>query len=303
MCTRGDSWKAAAIQEENKTIWFNFEKQRKYEKVGDLFEKAGNAYKVSQQWEDAGAMFLNAANACSVCSSYQVVGHLTESAQCYGMGGNHQQSINIWRKVVDVCIQQGDFKKAAKYVNAIAEIYVKVDEVEQAAIAYQDASDLFVKCHSLFDSNACLLKMADLLSVSGTDIVRASQIYEQLGKVSMTQYSFSAKDYFFNCLLCHLALGDYINTRLKLESFCNLCFALSKSLQSNFIENLLTACEKMDREAFTTHCFEFDLVSPLDPKKTNLLLKCKRSIPDMDPDSSMNPGINSGMNSEHIDLS
>ncbi|KAJ1441808.1 soluble NSF attachment protein, partial [Ochromonadaceae sp. CCMP2298] len=142
-----------------------------------------------------------------------------------------------------------------------------------------EAADLFVNDHKKSNANQCFLKVATLASDMG-DLSRAAAIFEDIGKDSLTSRlgAYSAKGYFFQSLLCHLALGDNVAVTQKLDSCKNLDFSFNGSRECEFIDKLLQACEGMDLEAYSDACMDFDRVSPLDPWKTSLLLKAKAFI-------------------------
>lgn len=84
------------------------------------------------------------------------------------------------------------------------------------------------------------------------DLIRAATVYENCGKESLktTLGAYSAKGYFFQCLLCHLAGGDRVAVDIKLEEFKNLDYTFPKSRECGFVEQLLQV-----RSQHTLHVF------------------------------------------------
>jgi alpha-soluble NSF attachment protein len=80
----GDKFKAEAEKALSRVTIFGFGKQQKYEDASAAFLKAGNAYKMSKDWNEAAEMFLKAAECqketdsrTDACNSY------VEAGGCY----------------------------------------------------------------------------------------------------------------------------------------------------------------------------------------------------------------------------
>jgi alpha-soluble NSF attachment protein len=57
-----------------------------------------------------------------------------------------------------------------------------------------------------------------------------------------------------------------------------LDYTYADSREGKFSRLLVDTVEGFDSEGFATACFEYDRISKLDPWKTSLLVKVKRSI-------------------------
>ena len=131
-------------------------------------------------------------------------------------------------------------------------------------------------------SNQCLAKVAELSSAAKDppDLIRAAEIYEQLGKgcLDSNLLKYNAKGYFLQCVFCHLANQDSVAAEQSLQRFLSLDYTFRDSREGKFVAELVGAVEGHDSEGFATACFEYDRISKLDPWKTSMLLKVRRSI-------------------------
>ena len=84
------------------------------------------------------------------------------------------------------------------------------------------------------------------------DLSRAAKIFEDVGKQSLESNlgKFSAKGYFFQALLCHLAQGDNVATRLKVDEFKSADYSFGSSRECEFVESLLSAIDSLNADDF-----------------------------------------------------
>ena len=133
-------------------------------------------------------------------------------------------------------------------------------------------------------ASQCLAKVAELCSAAlePPDLLRAAQIYDEMGTrcLDSNLLKYNAKGYFLQCVMCHLANGDAIASSQCLQKFYNLDFTFQDSREGKFSEQLVECVENFDSDGFATACFEYDRISKLDPWKTSILVKVKRSIAD-----------------------
>jgi len=82
MANRGDAFIADAEKIMKRTTIFGFGKSQKYEEGAEAFTKAGNAFKITKEWQKAGNAFIRAAECYAqtespndVCNSYVEAGN------------------------------------------------------------------------------------------------------------------------------------------------------------------------------------------------------------------------------------
>ena len=73
------------------------------------------------------------------------------------------------------------------------------------------------------------------------DFTKAADIFESLGHESLESKlgAYSAKGYFFQSVLCHMAAGDNVAATGKLESFKATDYNFPSSRECQFLEKLV----------------------------------------------------------------
>jgi len=130
--------------------------------------------------------------------------------------------------------------------------------------------------------NQCTAKVAELLSAAmePPDFIKAANLYDSLGKTCLESnlLKFNAKGYFLQSLLCLLASGDSIGASQALNRYDAVDYTFGESREGKFASTLTSCVENLDPEGFATACMEYDRITKLDPWKTSILVKIKRTI-------------------------
>ena len=208
---RADTLRAEGVKALNRTLIFGFGKTQKYEDAAENFKNAGNAYKLANLWQSAGECFKPASEAYQVLdSSTDVTGSLVEAAQCFKKT-NPGEAVATFRQAIDLYNLNGRFGMSSRYCKEMAEVYEQDNNSEMALKSYEEAAELFENDGKKSNANQCLLKVATISAEHG-NLSKAAEIYENIGKESMSSRlgSYSAKGYFFQSLLCYLAMGDNV---------------------------------------------------------------------------------------------
>jgi alpha-soluble NSF attachment protein len=205
-------------------------------------------------------------------------------------------AVQAYQSAVSLLTDAGRLTQAAKLCKEVAELYEN-DEVAApteagggtsnvvAAIqAYEQAAELFSLEDSKSSSSQCLQKVAELCSAAlePPDLFRAAKIYQQLGRncLDSNLLKYNAKAYFLQAVFCHLANQDAVAAQDELATYEGLDYTFGDSREGKFSAQLVECVTGMDAEALGTACFEYDRISKLDPWKTSMLVKIKRSIQD-----------------------
>jgi alpha-soluble NSF attachment protein len=294
--TKGDVFYQEAESTLKKSTWLASSTEQKYENAAESFVKAATAYKVGGCSDEAGAAYRRAADLYK-----DKLKSLGEASKCLSDAGaclkksNPAEAVGCYRSAVTLLCDAGRLNQAAKLSKEIAEIFendgASADEGEDggtaiaAAIAsYQQAAELFEMEQAKSQASSCLQKVAELSSgaLDPPELLRAAEIYEGLGRQCLDSnlLKYNAKTHFLNGILCHLANGDSIGASQALARFDSLDYTFADSREGKFARQLVECVEGFDPEGFATACFEYDRISKLDPWKTSLLVKVKRSIED-----------------------
>jgi len=293
--TKGDAFLQEAEATLNKSTWFASSTERKYEDAAECLVKAANAYKVGGCHDEAGNAYRRAADLYK-----DKLKSLGEASKCLSDAGACLQksspvdAVGCYRSAVTLLCDAGRLNQAAKLSKQIAEIFENDgaaaedgpggDAVSAAIASYQEAAKLFELEQARSQASSCLQKVAELSSgaLDPPELLRAAEIYESLGRQCLESnlLKYNAKAHFLNGIMCHLANGDSIGASQALARFDNLDYTFGDSREGKFSRQLVECVEQFDPEGFATACFGYDSISKLDPWKTSILVKVKRSIED-----------------------
>jgi len=270
---------------------FGIGNDEKYEKAADLFTKSGNAYKTNNQLEEAGMMYERAAEC------YRTANNKLDALKCTVDSASAfknatppivEKAIDGFTAAIDQYSMDGKFGQAAKYYKEIAELCENANDMDAALTSYENAAQMYTNDNKPSESTKCLIKVATMASEKG-NFQRACEIFDKAGKDSMQSRlgQYSAKGYFFQSLLCHLASGDSVSVGIKIEEYEQVDYTFPTSRECQLVKKLLEATDNMDADAFGEACFEFNRISPLDPWKTSMLAKSKGYIASNDGDGDV----------------
>jgi alpha-soluble NSF attachment protein len=200
--------------------------------------------------------------------------------------------VQAYQSAVSLLTDAGRLTQAAKLCKECAELYeneeVAVEGDKSAVVLaienYEQAAELFELEDSKSGASQCKAKIAELCSAAldPPDLIRAAQIYDELGRKCLESnlLKFNAKGYFLQSVLCHLANSDAVGANQALQRYEGVDYTFGESREGKFARQLTDCVEGYDVETFATACYEYDRISKLDPWKTSMLVKVKRTIQD-----------------------
>ena len=200
-------------------------------------------------------------------------------------------AVDAYHAAVALMVDAGRLMSAAKLSKELGEIFenedVGTEEKSSIVLAiecYEQAAELFGMEESKSQASQCLAKVAELCSAAldPPDLIRAAQIYDDLGRQCLDSnlLKYNAKGYFLQSIFCHLANGDSIAAQQALQRYGSLDYTFGDSREGKLCNSLIECVEGFDADGFATACFEYDRISKLDPWKTSMLVKVKRTISD-----------------------
>lgn len=193
-------------------------------------------------------------------------------------------AVEKYQSAISLLCDAGRLTQAAKLSKEVAEIFENDEEanISLAIENYEQAAELFGTEQSRSQQSQCMAKVAELCSAAldPPDLLRAAQIYDKLGRECLESnlLKFNAKGYFLQSVMCHLANGDSIGATQAVQKYENLDYTFSDAREGKFARQLIECVENYDPEGFATACFEYDRITKLDPWKTSMLVKVKRTI-------------------------
>jgi tetratricopeptide (TPR) repeat protein len=277
----------------------------RYEKISELYEKAGNIYKLSDK-NKAIKCFVKAHNYLLETShiysmDYQIKKFIIEIAELY-LKIDYTKSIEYYEKLINYYTEKGDISIVSKTYEIIGNIYFDnncIDEAKKILVKTLELTNMTDK------SNDVKRRVGDKLGEiiimfnekNSSAFLEASKLYFDLAedylKTKLGHYS--AKKYIFLGMLADMAGGDLVKTQIDLDKFSSLDHTFLSSREGVFISKLIDLVNSNDSEGISELSACFDKVTPFDKIQVNLLLEIKESV-----NSSL--GI-SGSFTDEVDLS
>jgi alpha-soluble NSF attachment protein len=299
---KGTACIAEAEKALSRTVIFGFGQAKKLEDAADAYNRAGNFFKLGNDFKKAAASYKKAVDQWLQTGEdrSEITSAVIEAGNCYKRAGETVKAIDMFERAIEMYNDKGRIGQSARYAKEVAEM-VETDGNHDLAIAkYRHAADLFDMDNKKSNSSQCRLKVASLLiNIGSADALReAAEVFEAAGRDSLTAKltSFSAKNHFFAALLVLMAMGDPVQVNNKMSAFKDADFSFNGTRECDFITKLVAAVEAYDIESFETACSDFDRITPLDPWKIKLLLLAKQPVIDA------NGGVATGADGE-VDLS
>ncbi|KAI9312211.1 soluble NSF attachment protein [Dichotomocladium elegans] len=271
------------LQQADKRLngWSWFGSGNKEEEAAELYEKAGNTFKLAQRWNDAGDTFLKAAVLFikKPDTQYEASKAYENAARCYKKN-NPEEAIRALENAIKIDKEGAHFRNAAKHHQEIAEIFESdLIDLKGAMDNWDQAAILYIADDSQAMVNKCLLKVAHFAAqleqydkaIEKLETVAAASVDNQLTKWSL-------KEYFLKAGLCHLCTGDLVRTRQALDKYTAMDITFENTRECQFLQGILECAENGDVELFTQKVYEFDQLTKLDHWKTSILLRIKKSI-------------------------
>lgn len=291
---------SSADEEKAKQYWMEAEKKlkssnsfmssifksgsSKLDEAAELFQKAGNLFKIAKNWTSAGRSYCNAAEIqLKQDSKHEAATMYNEASNSYRKS-DPNEALNCLLKTVDIYIDMGRLIMAAKQYQAIAELYeTEIVDMPNAIIYYEKAADLYKTEENNAAANKCLLKVAQFASEL-EQYGKAIEIYEQIAISSSENplLKYGAKDHYFRAAICHLCI-DVINCQQAVTRYETSLAGFRDSRESKFLKQLVAAVEEESGDAFTNAIKEYDTISRLDNWCVKLLSKVKKGVED-EPD-------------------
>ncbi|KAJ3127473.1 vesicular-fusion protein S17 [Physocladia obscura] len=265
--------------------WFGFGGP-KLDEAAELYMKAGNAYKLQKQWKESGDAYRSQANLLIKSGERdEAVSAFLNAAKSYKKVVPLEY-ITVLESAVSILIEKGRFSAAASNQKLIAEVYeTEIGDIKAARDAYEKAGEWYQGEEANASADGCFIKAATF-AAQLEDFEAALSMIEDVASrcVDHKLTKWSLKEYFFKAGIILLNIGDVVRVRTSLERYCGMDLSFRDQREYKFILKLADAFEAGDVEGFTNSVVEFDRFSTLDPWKTALLLRVKKSIGEEDED-------------------
>ncbi|CAM9335349.1 unnamed protein product [Ectocarpus fasciculatus] len=214
----------------------------KQEEAGELYTKAGNAFKFEKNWDQAAECFTEAAK-CFIKaegSTNDACTSFVEAANACKQASNTTGAIEAYGKAIEIYNENGRFTQSARYYKEIGELYETERNRVKAMENFEQAAGIYGGDDKKSSANDCWKKVATLAADSG-DFRRAAEIFLKLAQDSLGSKlgAFSAKGYFLQAVLSHLAAGDSVAAGNVVNTGKNTDHSYPSSRECTFSEQLI----------------------------------------------------------------
>lgn len=261
---------------------FLFGSRSKTEEAAECYQRAGNLFKITKNWEDAADSFLKGASLLSKANSrHEAATAYVDAGHCFKKF-NLTTAENCYLKAIDIYLDMGRFTVAAKHHQTIAEMYeIEPLDYDKIIQHFEQASDYFRGEESISCANRCLLKVA-AYSAEMENYQKAIVIYEQVASSVMesTLLRYCAKEYFFRAMLCHLCV-DTVAAKFSLDTYVRKYPALKETREYKLVSKIIDNVEEDNVDALTEAIREFDAIHRLDKWFVMMLLRIKNKVGSM----------------------
>lgn len=250
----------------------------RYDKITELYTKAGNIYKLSdkikaiQCYKKVLKYDQNEFNKNKI---------LLNIAELYKII-DYNKSITYYEKIISNYEEKGELDKIIKYKEIIGDLYLSNNCIDKSLQIYSEILQTINFNSDNKNLNTkkkiCEIICETLINTNNSiKILEASLIYFNLAK-DFIKHQFlqhSSKKYIFLGLLSDCAADDFVKGKKDYLEFSNLDYTFSSSFEGNFINDIFNAVESNDSEKFNSLCLSMDNIKHLDNVQVNLLLKIK----------------------------
>ncbi|KAK4363299.1 hypothetical protein RND71_018540 [Anisodus tanguticus] len=251
----------------------------KYEDAADLFDKAGNCFKLAKSWDQAGAVYVKLANChLKLDSKHEAANAYADAAHCYKKS-NTKEAISCLEQAVNMFLDIGRLSMSARYYKEIAGLYEQEQNLEQAVSYYDKAADLFQSEDVTTTADQCKQKVAQF-SAQIEKYPRAIEIFEEIARHSVNNnlLKYGVRGHLLNAGICQLCKGDVVAIINALERYQELDPTFSGTRECKLLVDLAAAIDEEDVAKFTDAVKEYDSMTQLDAWRTTLLLRVKETL-------------------------
>eukprot|EP01138_Halocafeteria_seosinensis_P016503 gb/GECG01016834.1/.p1 GENE.gb/GECG01016834.1/~~gb/GECG01016834.1/.p1 ORF type:complete len:331 (+),score=63.36 gb/GECG01016834.1/:1-993(+) len=283
-----------AQQEADKFVVFG--KSKKHQRAADLFEQAGDAYRLQG----------------SPSGYYEAIRSFEQAIKQLGKNNDTDQILHLQQKIAATYISSGDLGNAeetyesyvmpaldqekrhvtiGKLYEQLAEARIKETDkrdIEKAIGFFDNAISRYSIQEDSVNKRNAKHKLAEVYAREATDkndqdkFQRAMEHYRDCGNICLSESlsRFNAKKYFVSAIYCALACGDLVVARRLVDSANKDDPSFERSREGSLCNDVVSAAEEKDQEKFVEALKEYDEVARLGELEMKILLCVKRDIGD-----------------------
>ncbi|BGO93341.1 hypothetical protein NBRC10512_000076 [Rhodotorula toruloides] len=282
MSSQGDQLRQKADKKASSSSGFSFfsSSTAKFEEAHDLYQSAGNAYKMDNMHKEAGDCFCKAAEMALKNDEKDDAANDFWTASKSYKKSHPELAVAALQRTIQLYKEKGRFRQAADRHKEIAAILQQEGgDMAGALEAYEAAGNIYSNEDATASANACYKEAAEIAATLG-QYPRAIEHFEKVAQQSLgsalTRYG--VKEHYLKAGMCWLATGDVVSTKRAIDNYTSADPSFATTRECQFLNGITEAFDAGDAEGFTAHVAEFDRLTRLDNWKTSLLLTIKRGI-------------------------
>ena len=224
-----------------------------YEGAADAFVKAGNLFKICQNYQRAGESFGRAFQLYQREKSMgQAQQALNNAINCYNIV-DPTKSAELLEELIKEYASTGKFLQAGKACIQQAERLEENQQWVDARKCYDRAIEL-LKAETNADSDMrnAQTKCAEILAVREHNYLQAAKMFEEIGtkclKIKLLQ--FHARGFFFEAFLCLLLLDDEVSLEEAYNRYNAMDPNMDGSAEGDFMKECLEAVQEQSKDKY-----------------------------------------------------
>ena len=261
-----------------------FAGESKYSEAAELYEQAGKAYKLNENWEEAAASLIKAAelHESKLKNTVEASAMYTAAARAY-REVDIEKSISTFKMSVALHMEAGRHASAARVYEEMSDIQAQEGLADDSLDSLEQAANCFESDN--MDANAvqCYVKIASL-SMERGDYPKAADLYEKAAQVCVGKHinKGSIHEYYWSALICYFVVSaNNYNTdlpRAKLAEYVRENRKHDGTREFKMVSGCLKAFDDEDSKAFTKVIFEYNKMTPIDEVTSRALLRIKQAL-------------------------
>ena len=258
-------------------------KNQRYEKISELYEKAGNICKLSNK-ELAIEYFIKAYNYLVNLGSddYKLKTLLSELSELY-LKKNYVKSIECLEKIINWHTSRGDILNVIKIKKSIGDIYFDNNCLKESYSVYTNILQVINSNDKYNDIKKNIIeKLGEIfyMNESIINLFELSKLYFTIGDdyLKKSLGYISARNFILNGLLMNLAMDDIVQTNNNYNLYLNKDSTFQSSREGIFVSKIINAIDTSDFVEISILCAEYDSIKPLDKIQIKLLIMIKKNI-------------------------
>lgn len=260
---------------------------QRYEKISELYEKAGNIYKMTDKILSIDCMVKSYNYLIQTdysFNSYKIKKLAGEIAELYKQI-DFSKSIEYLEKVLNYYTIQGDVLGVIKTHEQIGEIYFDNEHFGEAKKIYFKIIELVNSSSKSFDVKKTVVeKLGEIYcrNESTISVNELSNLYFSVGddylKKNNLMSKSLAKKYIFIGLLMDLASNDFVKAKNNLNKYSSMYSILTNSNEDMFMSGIFDAVDTNDSEKISILSTQYNKITILTNLQVKLLLQIKANI-------------------------